>query len=34
MVIGVGGVGHVVVATLISEKLVDQIVAIDVSIEI
>ena len=31
MVVGVGGVGHVVVATLISEKLVDQIVAIDVS---
>ncbi|MCL7403006.1 MAG: saccharopine dehydrogenase NADP-binding domain-containing protein [Thaumarchaeota archaeon] len=31
MVIGVGGVGHVVVVTLISEKLVDQIVAIDVS---
>jgi len=31
MVVGVGGVGHVVVATLISKKIVDQILAVDVS---
>lgn len=31
IVVGVGGVGHVVVSTLISNPLVDQIIAVDVS---
>ncbi|MEM3544180.1 MAG: saccharopine dehydrogenase NADP-binding domain-containing protein, partial [Nitrososphaerota archaeon] len=31
MVIGVGGVGHVIVSTLIPDPLVDQIIAVDIS---
>lgn len=31
MVVGVGGVGHVVVSTLVSDPLVDQIIAVDIS---
>ncbi len=31
MVVGVGGVGHVIVSTLLSDPLVDQIIAVDIS---